>query len=101
VACRFVCPGICSFSNARDLPQALLAIPQLVACAVGSWILELYALIEFDSNTVYKKARQHKHLRAKKQTGQSLKQNVTVSDVDKLGPSQVCLQLFPILKPLF
>ncbi|DBB06986.1 TPA: hypothetical protein ACH3X1_011578 [Trebouxia sp. C0004] len=49
---------------------------------------ELYALIEFDSNTVYNKAQQHKRLRAEQQTGPSLKQGVTVSEADKIGPSQ-------------
>lgn len=81
--------GFVAFPMPEIFPKHYWLFHSLWHVLLAAGYYELYALIEFDSNTVYKKAQRHKHVRVKKQTGQSLKQGVTVSEVDKLGPSQV------------
>ena len=81
--------GFVAFPMPEIFPKHYWLFHSLWHVLLAAGYYELYALIEFDSNTVYKKAQQHKRLRAKKQTGQPLKQGVIVSEVDKLGPSQV------------
>jgi len=86
--------GFVAFPMPEIFPKHYWLFHSLWHVLLAAGYYELYALIEFDSNTVYKKAQQHKRLRAKKQTGQPLKQGVIVSEVDKLGPSQVSSALF-------
>ncbi len=81
--------GFVAFPMPEIFPKHYWLFHSLWHVLLAAGYYELYALIEFDSNTVYKKAQRHKHVRAKKQTGQLLKQGVTVSEADKLGPSQV------------
>ncbi len=84
--------GFVAFPMPEIFPKHYWLFHSLWHVLLAAGYYELYALIEFDSNTVYKKAQQHKRLRAKQQTGPSLKQGVTVSEVDTLGSSQVYLQ---------
>ncbi|KAL0045052.1 hypothetical protein WJX82_006549 [Trebouxia sp. C0006] len=80
--------GFVAFPMPEIFPKHYWLFHSLWHVLLAAGYYELYALIEFDSNTVYKKAQRHKHVRAKKQTGQLLKQGMTVSEADKLGPSQ-------------
>jgi len=81
--------GFVAFPMPEIFPKHYWLFHSLWHVLLAAGYYELYALIEFDSNTVYKKALQHKHVRAKQQTGQLLKQGVTVFEADKIGPSQV------------
>lgn len=84
--------GFVAFPMPEIFPKHYWLFHSLWHVLLAAGYYELYALIEFDSNTVYKKAQQHTRLRAKKQTGHSLKQGTTVSEAEKLEPSQVHLQ---------
>lgn len=81
--------GFVAFPMPEIFPKLYWLFHSLWHVLLAAGYYELYALIELDSNTVYKRAQQHKHLRAKKQTGQLLKRGMTVSKTDKIGSSQV------------
>ena len=84
--------GFVAFPMPEIFPKHYWLFHSLWHVLLAAGYYELYALIEFDSNTVYKRAQRHKRLRAKKQTGPLLKQRVTVSETDKIVPSEVYLR---------
>ncbi|KAL0019556.1 hypothetical protein WJX79_000427 [Trebouxia sp. C0005] len=80
--------GFVAFPMPEIFPKHYWLFHSLWHVLLAAGYYELYALIEFDSNTVYKKAQRHKHLRSKQQDGPSLGQGMTVSEADEFGPSQ-------------
>ena len=53
--------------------------------ALAGGYYELYALIEYDTNTVYKKARRHRqHVRAKQQTARAVEQAIKKTDAQQM-----------------
>lgn len=80
--------GFVAFPMPEIFPKHYWLFHSLWHVLLAAGYYELYALIELDSNTVYKRAQQYKRLRAKKQTGQLLKHGMTVSKTDKIGSSQ-------------
>lgn len=81
--------GFVAFPMPEIFPKHYWLFHSLWHVLLAAGYYELYVLIEFDSNTVYKKAQRHKHLRSKQQNGPSLGQGMTVSEADEFGPSQV------------
>ena len=63
--------------------------------ALAGGYYELYALIEYDSNTVYRRAKRQKYVRAKQQTARAVEQAMGRNSPNQLPAKtkvQVCLE---------
>lgn len=81
--------GFIAFPMPEIFPKHYWLFHSLWHVLLAAGYYELYSLIEFDSNTVYKKTRRQ-HVRAKQRTAKAVEQAINATDADANLPSKVC-----------